>query len=645
MKNAAHSPDGRLEALLKEAWPAGDAQPGVNPFMVAGLAADPVLAILSQYANRLIVYDSGVYGAHFVHYLLINNIVPLGVCDADPGMAGDDLYGFTVMSLQEAGEKFGRTAAFLIADRDAMDSSPDSPERSSLAETLAEHGCDDIIFLEKDDLDKHWTMHRELLTWPTHSIKGGARFCADKVGLNYYVSNGERRTTDQPAIYDNHVYILGNSVGFSYGAGDSDTVASCLQRILNANDFKAKVVNYCAPAITPYDVLLQLRALNLAAGDKVVMFIYVPFQDRDEVYDSLSYCRFVIAARSYCESLGAKSVVVFTAGLVELDFHTEREKHLIAWRAQKYQDLPEREMALEFRSSCLRRLAAHGCPVFDFKEYFNSSPEDEEIFLDYNHLFPKTNARLAAYLYRDFFEPLLKHKDVIPAVVIPEAMRKLGELLRKQNVNNLDFKKWLSEVPRPTDPANMKIGAAVVNCNPFTNGHLYLLENASSQVDLLYVFVVEEDKSVFPFKDRFQLVREGTAHLEDKIIVCPSGQFIISSFSFKDYFVKDSISTTIDPSMDVLFFGAVIAPKLGITRRFVGEEPLCNVTRQYNETMLKLLPDLGVEVSVIPRKENNTGTPISASFIRNCLNQGDMESIKRCVPPTTYKYLKERASL
>ena len=611
---------------------------------VEALGADPVLSILSQYNKRWVIYDSGVYGAHFIHYLLINGIVPLAVCDADPDMVGEDLYGFIVMSLSEAGEKFGSSAAFLIADRDVLGIPIDSQRCKSLAEKLKKYGCETVIFLEKEDLDKHWTMHADLLTWPAHSIRAGARFCADKVGFNYVVTNGERHTTDQPDVYNDHVYILGNSVGFSYGADDANTIPSCLQRVLNANNFKSKVINRCAPAVAPYDILLQLRTLNLSSGDKVLMFLHVPFIEPSETYDAWNYCRFIIAAKKYCERFGAQSAVIFTAGLGELDFHTKREKHLIAWRKQKHQDLPDREVALEFRSNCLRYLLANGCTVLDLKKYFNYSHEECEVYLDYNHLLPRTNAVIAACLYEEFLKPLREQESADPSVVITESMQKLGALLRKQNANNLDFKKWLNEIPRPTDAVNMKIGAAVVNCNPFTNGHLYLLETAANQVDLLYIFVVEEDRSDFPFKDRIHLVREGIAHLGSKVAVCPSGEYIISSFSFKDYFVKDSITTAIDPSMDVLFFGAVIAAELGIVRRFVGEEPLCNVTRQYNETMLRLLPDLGVEVNVIPRKINHEGVPISASLVRNCLKKGDMNTIERIVPPTTYKYLKEMVS-
>lgn len=180
-----------------------------------------------------------------------------------------------------------------------------------------------------------------------------------------------------------------------------------------------------------------------------------------------------------------------------------------------------------------------------------------------------------------------------------------------------------------------------MNCNPFTLGHRYLIEYALNKVEKLYVFVVEEDKSIFSFSDRIELVKKGTADLEN-VVVIPSGKFIISSLTFSGYFNKAKLQdSTIDPSIDVELFGKEIAPQLGITVRFAGEEPLDNVTRQYNETMARILPQYGIEFDVIPRKETNDGI-ISASRVRKLLEKKNFEAIKQLVPITTLKYLKEK---
>jgi [citrate (pro-3S)-lyase] ligase len=88
-----------------------------------------------------------------------------------------------------------------------------------------------------------------------------------------------------------------------------------------------------------------------------------------------------------------------------------------------------------------------------------------------------------------------------------------------------EYKKLLTETREKTIG---KIGAVVMNCNPFTLGHRYLIEYAASKVTHLYIFAVEEDKSIFPFKDRFDLIKAGTAGLKNSTVL-PSGKFIISA--------------------------------------------------------------------------------------------------------------------
>lgn len=186
-----------------------------------------------------------------------------------------------------------------------------------------------------------------------------------------------------------------------------------------------------------------------------------------------------------------------------------------------------------------------------------------------------------------------------------------------------------------------KIGSIVMNCNPFTLGHQYLIGYAAERVDYLYVFVVEEDKSYFKFEDRIELVKAGTAHLRN-VKVLPSGQFIISSTTFSEYFDKANLKgTTIDTSLDVETFGSQIAPCLNISVRFVGEEPLDPITAQYNQSMKDILPKYGIEVCEIPRKEDEVGV-ISASRVRKCLEENKWDEIKKLVPETTYLFLEEK---
>lgn len=191
-----------------------------------------------------------------------------------------------------------------------------------------------------------------------------------------------------------------------------------------------------------------------------------------------------------------------------------------------------------------------------------------------------------------------------------------------------------------------KKGAIVMNCNPFTLGHRYLIETAAGMVDHLYVFVVEEDKSIFKFSDRLEMVKQGTADLSN-VSVLPSGKFILSSQTLPGYFTKAEFKDAILNASDDLEFFMQIASALDITVRFVGEEPIDQYTRQYNDSMRNTLPKYGFEFIEIPRKTVASGSDvvISASRVRKLLEEGNYAGVKEIVPETTYMYLKDKLNL
>lgn len=203
----------------------------------------------------------------------------------------------------------------------------------------------------------------------------------------------------------------------------------------------------------------------------------------------------------------------------------------------------------------------------------------------------------------------------------------------------LEYKRILTEFYNSM--FGITIGSIVMNCNPFTLGHRYLIEQAAANCDHLIIFVVQEDKSMFPFNDRLKLIMDGTSDLKN-ITVVPSSEFIISSLTFSDYFNKSEIQDRlIDASLDVTLFAREIAPCLNISVRFAGEEPYDKVTKQYNDTMRAALPEYGIEFVEIPRKEYD-GIPISASHVRELLKERNFDEIVKIVPKTTLDYLTER---
>lgn len=52
-----------------------------------------------------------------------------------------------------------------------------------------------------------------------------------------------------------------------------------------------------------------------------------------------------------------------------------------------------------------------------------------------------------------------------------------------------------------------------MNANPFTLGHRHLIELANQENDLVYVFVVAANASLFNTDERMKLVQAGTADL------------------------------------------------------------------------------------------------------------------------------------
>ena len=201
------------------------------------------------------------------------------------------------------------------------------------------------------------------------------------------------------------------------------------------------------------------------------------------------------------------------------------------------------------------------------------------------------------------------------------------------------IEQYISTLRKLAEKDPGEAAAIVVNCNPFTLGHQYLIETAAAQSRKVYVIVVEEDQSVFPFKDRMELVQKGTAHLKN-VEVIPGGRYVVSSLTFPSYFTRDSEFAAAHSAMDVMLFLKYIVPALGITKRFVGTEPYSEVTEAYNQAMKAILIPAGVELEVIERKcLQNQEHAISASRVRRYIAEGRIDELKDHVPETTYEYL------
>ena len=211
-----------------------------------------------------------------------------------------------------------------------------------------------------------------------------------------------------------------------------------------------------------------------------------------------------------------------------------------------------------------------------------------------------------------------------------------------------EYERYLASLARPG-----RNGAIVMNANPFTKGHRWLIEQAASQVDNLYVIVVKEDRSRFPYAERNEMIEAGCAGL-DNVIVCEGSDYAISAVTFPTYFLKRlDEATDTQIALDLDLFVNHVAKPLGVTVRFAGSEPEDALTRRYNELMAEILPNKPnpepnspvtepVEATTlfveIPRLEHN-GKPISATSLRRALDKGNLKEAMEYIPETSVPYL------
>ena len=226
-----------------------------------------------------------------------------------------------------------------------------------------------------------------------------------------------------------------------------------------------------------------------------------------------------------------------------------------------------------------------------------------------------------------------------------EALKKIKEESEKYKEYNKECKEDNKECKEDTSYLNTSTpqhlnttmqptGCIVMNCNPFTLGHRYLIEQAAKQVERLYVMVVREDCSLFAYTERKAMVEQGVADIEN-VSVIDGSDYAISRATFPTYFLK-RLDDAADTQMllDLDLFRRHIAPALGATVRFVGTEPTDQLTRRYNQLMNEALKD----VREINRLEKD-GNAVSASRVRKAMEEGDMNTIRQLVPPTTLPYI------
>lgn len=183
------------------------------------------------------------------------------------------------------------------------------------------------------------------------------------------------------------------------------------------------------------------------------------------------------------------------------------------------------------------------------------------------------------------------------------------------------------------------IASIVMNCNPFTLGHRFLIETASKNNDLVHLFILQEDLSSFPFKTRFKLIEDGIQDLKN-VVLHKTSDYLISQATFPTYFLKaDEVDLVEEQSIiDVKLF-LKIAKSLNINKRYVGEEPLDITTSTYNKVIHSILSENNIEVVEVKRLETQNGEIISASKVRSLLKLSKIVELDQFIPSSTKKFL------
>ncbi len=229
-------------------------------------------------------------------------------------------------------------------------------------------------------------------------------------------------------------------------------------------------------------------------------------------------------------------------------------------------------------------------------------------------------------------------------------IEKTKKILLMENSKN-GFNNYLNDIKIETEKfiesnnikAN-KVGCIIANCNPFTNGHLYLMESSAQKCDLLHVFILSGSNKFFSEEERVSLVKQAIKN-KNNIIVHNAKDYILSPLTFPTYFIKEKKQTSnINCELDVTIFINKIVPLLNITHRFLGTETNDLVTNAYNNYLTKTLTDSRVTLEIIDRKRIDN-IIISASTVRKYIENKEFDKIKAFVPKTTYDFILNKFKL
>ena len=491
-------------------------------------------------------------------------------------------------------------------------------------------------------------------------FKKGMFQALDKQTTYINVAGNIRRTCSAPETAKNTIFIIGSSIAFSAYSDDFRTTASRLQENIIRHKLPYKIINHGVDGVPYENHFLKFISLDIAPGDLILLIDYSRRVQEKNI-------QYILAIDYICKKKDASFVFIITPRAADIENPSPWEKYIASRTTKELLCPPPLQSAPQpirhDMEGVLDVLQKHGCRCIDTRHSFQRPHEYGDIFIDHAHMAVKGEKVLADRLFTNLFhsatydsDDQFHKKDLNKnfsngnvctfdkehiAILHKNAKQWAYNYFIEITKSSSSISKWISSIQKYIFPEYTNIGCIVMNCNPFTKGHLYLIEESLKKVDALYIFCVEEDKSFFSFSERITMIKKGTQHLASRISVIPSGKFIISTHTFPEYFSKEEFNVEADPTADILIFCGIISRELNIKHRFVGEEPTCRVTRSYNDTMLRILPDFDIAITVIPRMIHGDSA-ISASRVRHLLKNKNWTELEKLTPATTFHYLKRR---
>ena len=432
--------------------------------------------------------------------------------------------------------------------------------------------------------------------------------------------------------------ILGDSRIYGDGLCDEDTIPYRLQTVLN--DYC--VENHALPAQTPEHCLNKLQHLDIPSNAVIVCSsIQGYYGMKDETTTGSTAMRaehlFMSISRmhKWCEAHGHEFVFFHLGWLINVKNMTMIEQFIAECENVSYRKD-------EFWDYIDERIKDTGVPIYDLRYLFDTK-QRKSFFYNAWHFSPEGAKIIAEEMGKIILRRINGVSEDILSVVERNILS-ISDYIKQQIVkgaNTPEIDKYIELLKREKIESVDDVGCIVMNANPFTLGHLHLVEYALKHCECLYIFVVEEDRSYFSFYDRFQMVKKAVDKFPN-VKVLPSGKFIISAMTFPGYFVKEEDQNAqVDTSSDLIMFSLKIVPVLGIKKRFVGKEPNDKITEQYNKKMKEVLPQYGVQVEEISRACDEDGV-ISASRVRSAIKNKEYDKLTSLLPQTTIDYIMSK---